>query len=52
MKFACAVSALLAGLAAAVPTPTEDGHVDGRTVEKRAAITDACTVGYCTMNGG
>ncbi|KAI3317048.1 polysaccharide lyase family 1 protein [Xylariaceae sp. AK1471] len=52
MKFICAASALLAGLASAVPTPTENGPLDGRTVEKRATITDACPVGYCTLNGG
>lgn len=52
MKITCAISALLAGLVAATPTPTEDGPLDGRTVEKRATITDACPVGYCTMNGG
>lgn len=54
MKLTYAVSAVLAGLVSAVPTPTltEDGPLDGRTVEKRATITDACPVGYCTMNGG
>ncbi|RWA04865.1 hypothetical protein EKO27_g10240 [Xylaria grammica] len=52
MKFVGIASALLAGVASAVPTPTENGPLDDRTVEKRATITDACTVGYCTMNGG
>ncbi|KAI1275849.1 pectate lyase a [Xylaria sp. FL0933] len=52
MRLAIIASALLAGVASAVPTPTEDGPLDGRTVEKRATITDACPVGYCTMNGG
>ncbi|KAJ2993021.1 hypothetical protein NUW58_g1974 [Xylaria curta] len=52
MKFVCATSALLAGLAAAIPTPTENSPLDSRTVEKRATITDACPVGYCTQNGG
>ncbi|KAI1820642.1 pectate lyase a [Xylaria intraflava] len=52
MKFAWFASALLAGLAGAVPTATEKGVLDGRTVEKRATVTDACPVGYCTMNGG
>ncbi|KAF2968001.1 hypothetical protein GQX73_g5555 [Xylaria multiplex] len=51
MKFISIASALLAGVTA-VPTPTEDGLLDGRTIEKRAAITDACQVGYCTLNGG
>lgn len=52
MMFTAAVISALAGLAAAMPTPTEDGPLDARTVEKRAAITDACDVGYCTQNGG
>ncbi|KAI8623539.1 pectate lyase a [Xylariaceae sp. FL1651] len=52
MKFTLAASAVLAGLASAVPIPTENGPLDGRTVEKRATITDACPVGYCTLNGG
>ncbi|KAI0403473.1 pectate lyase a [Xylaria palmicola] len=52
MKFSCVAPAILAGFAAAGPTPTKNGPPDGRTVEKRAAITDACSVGYCTMNGG
>jgi pectate lyase len=51
MKFAVALG-LLAGFAAAKPTPTVDEHLDARTLEKRAAITDACTVGFCTQNGG
>ncbi|KAF6811232.1 pectate lyase 2 [Colletotrichum plurivorum] len=41
--------ALLAVTASASPTPTvEDGHL----LSKRAAITDACNIGYCTQNGG
>ncbi|KAI1431535.1 pectate lyase a [Xylaria sp. CBS 124048] len=52
MKFLCAASVLLAGLASAVPTPTRKDALEGRTVEKRASITDACSVGYCTLNGG
>ena len=51
MKFTAAILGL-ASLAAAVPTPTENGPLDARTVEKRASITDACNVGYCTQNGG
>ena len=43
---------LLAGLVAAVPSPTEDHGVDRRTIEKRASITDACNIGFCTQNGG
>ena len=43
---------VLASLAAAVPTPTEDHGVDRRTIEKRASITDACNIGFCTQNGG
>ena len=51
MKFTAAILGL-AGLAAAVPTPTENRPLDARTIEKRASITDACDVGYCTQNGG
>ncbi|KAI0003594.1 pectate lyase [Xylariaceae sp. FL0662B] len=51
MKFTTAV-ALLAGSATAIPTPTEDRPVDARTIQKRASISDACDVGYCTQNGG
>lgn len=50
MKFSGIASslALLASVASATPTPTvRDGAaVDPRTVGKRAAITDACDVGY------
>lgn len=49
---AFALVALVAGLAAASPNPTENDNLDARTVGKRAAITEACTVGYCTENGG
>lgn len=41
--------ALLAVAASASPTPTvEQGH----SLNKRAAINDACNIGYCTQNGG
>ncbi|RYO96714.1 hypothetical protein DL765_011514 [Monosporascus sp. GIB2] len=51
MKFGLPV-ALLAGLAAATPTPTENDNLDSRTVQKRATITDACDIGFCKQNGG
>ncbi|KAH8666594.1 family 1 polysaccharide lyase [Xylariales sp. PMI_506] len=51
MRFPAAIT-LLAGFAVAAPTPTEDDILYGRTVEKRATITDACNIGYCTQNGG
>ncbi|ORY61526.1 family 1 polysaccharide lyase [Pseudomassariella vexata] len=51
MKFTAAI-ALLFGLAAAAPTPTEDTPFDTRAIEKRATVTDACDVGYGTQNGG
>ncbi|RYP73109.1 hypothetical protein DL770_007833 [Monosporascus sp. CRB-9-2] len=51
MKFELPV-ALLAALAAATPTPTENDHLDSRTVQKRATITDACNIGFCQQNGG
>ncbi|KAK6086646.1 pectate lyase B [Seiridium cupressi] len=44
MMFFAAVAAL-AGLVAAVPTPTEDAPLDARAIEKRATITDAADVG-------
>ena len=52
MKFFTASIALgLAGLGAAVPTPTVE-LLDRNTIEKRATISDAATVGYATLNGG
>lgn len=46
--------AFLASCVAASPTPTvqDDAVVDPRSIEKRAAITDAADVGYATQNGG
>lgn len=46
--------AFLASCVAASPTPTvqNDAVVDPRSIEKRAAITDAADVGYATQNGG
>ncbi|KAF3011998.1 hypothetical protein E8E14_002676 [Neopestalotiopsis sp. 37M] len=46
--------AALMGLASAGPTPTrdDDALLDARTIAKRATITDACTIGFCTQNGG
>ncbi|KAF7516525.1 hypothetical protein G7054_g14119 [Neopestalotiopsis clavispora] len=46
--------AALLGLASAGPTPTrdDDALLDARTIAKRATITDACTIGFCTQNGG
>ncbi|KAF5674557.1 pectate lyase B [Fusarium heterosporum] len=40
----------LAALASAVPTPTVQEA--GKTLGKRAAITDAANIGYATENGG
>ncbi|KAI5918171.1 pectate lyase [Camillea tinctor] len=51
MKFTAAV-ALLATTVFAAPTPTEDGPLDARTVQKRASITDAADIGYASQNGG
>ncbi|CAJ2505689.1 Uu.00g130830.m01.CDS01 [Anthostomella pinea] len=51
MKFLTAVASLAVSVVA-VPTPTEDGPLDARTIQKRATITDACNIGYCTQNGG
>lgn len=48
-----ALLAALLGLSMATPTPTQDDtSLDARTIAKRATITDACTVGFCTQNGG
>ncbi|KAK6197141.1 hypothetical protein LQW54_010883 [Pestalotiopsis sp. IQ-011] len=48
-----ALLAALLGLSSATPTPTQDDvSLDARTIAKRATITDACTVGFCTQNGG
>jgi pectate lyase len=46
--------AFLASYVSASPTPTvqDDAIVDPRSIEKRAAITDAADVGYATQNGG
>lgn len=46
--------AFLASCVTASPTPTvqDDAVVDPRSIEKRAAITDAADVGYATQNGG
>ncbi|OLN92260.1 Pectate lyase plyB 2 [Colletotrichum chlorophyti] len=50
MKFSGLVSwALLAVAVSASPTPSVE---DGRILSKRAAITDACNIGYATQNGG
>lgn len=35
--------AILASIASATPT---------QVLEKRAAVTDPCNIGYCTQNGG
>lgn len=44
MKFTgLAQLALLASVVSASPA---------QIIEKRAAVTDACNIGYCTQNGG
>lgn len=51
MKFSqIAPLAAILGLATASPTPTFQ-KVD-RSIDKRAAITDACDIGYASTNGG
>ncbi|KAI3321345.1 polysaccharide lyase family 1 protein [Xylariaceae sp. AK1471] len=52
MKFTSAAVALLAACVSAAPTPTEDGPVEARAIEKRATITDAANIGYAQQNGG
>ena len=45
--------ALVAQLAFAAPTPTDENEIAQRTdIEKRATITDIATTGYATQNGG
>jgi len=51
MKFTAAV-ALLAACVSAAPTPTENGPLEARVIEKRATITDAANIGYAKQNGG
>ncbi|KAI0469107.1 polysaccharide lyase family 1 protein [Xylaria cf. heliscus] len=51
MKFTSAI-ALLAACVSASPTPTVDEHLDARSIEKRATITDAANIGYAQQNGG
>ncbi|KAI1178333.1 polysaccharide lyase family 1 protein [Nemania sp. FL0916] len=52
MKFTSAAVAVFAACVSAVPTPTVDGELDARSVEKRATITDAANIGYAQQNGG
>ncbi|KAJ2973420.1 hypothetical protein NUW58_g8943 [Xylaria curta] len=52
MKFASAAVALLAACVSATPTPTVDGKIDSRAIEKRATITDDANIGYAQQNGG
>ncbi|KAJ8122424.1 hypothetical protein ONZ43_g1383 [Nemania bipapillata] len=52
MKFTSAAVAVLAACVSASPTPTKDGPVDARAIEKRASITDTANLGYAQQNGG
>jgi hypothetical protein len=46
------ISLLLAPLALASPTPTEQRNVERAQIAKRATISDAADTGYTTQNGG
>jgi pectate lyase len=53
MKFSILSAGLLAAVASAAPTPTQNGDlVDRAEVAKRAAITESCSIGYASTNGG
>ncbi|KAI1185021.1 polysaccharide lyase family 1 protein [Nemania serpens] len=53
MKFTSAAAAtILAVCVSASPTPTVEGVLDARAIEKRATITDAANIGYAQQNGG
>lgn len=51
MKFSSIFQLALVGIASAAPTPTvEQGATNA--LAKRASITETCTIGYATQNGG
>jgi pectate lyase len=53
MKFSILSAGLLAAVASAAPTPTQNGDlVDRAEIAKRAAITESCSIGYASTNGG
>ncbi|KAF5879592.1 putative pectate lyase a protein [Botrytis fragariae] len=52
MKFSIVSAGLLAAFATAAPTPTSDEIVNRAAIAKRATVTDACTIGYASTNGG
>ncbi|KAI1118183.1 polysaccharide lyase family 1 protein [Nemania sp. NC0429] len=53
MKFtSAAAAAILAVCVSASPTPTVEGVLDARAIEKRATITDAANIGFAQQNGG
>ncbi|KAH6900685.1 pectin lyase fold/virulence factor [Thelonectria olida] len=51
MKFSSILPLSLLGLATAAPTPTTDEDAT-HALDKRASITETCTLGYATQNGG
>lgn len=52
MKFSIISAGLLAAVASAAPTPTNGEVVNRAAIVKRASITDACSIGYASTNGG
>lgn len=51
MKFTNVLNFALIGFASAAPTPTAEEETFG-TIAKRASITESCTIGYASTNGG
>lgn len=51
MKFTNVLNLALIGLASTAPTPTAEEETFG-TIAKRASITESCTIGYASTNGG
>lgn len=51
MKFTNAVQFALMGLATSHPSPTVEEDAT-HVLDKRASITETCTLGYATQNGG
>lgn len=51
MKFTNVLNLALIGFASAAPTATSEEEAFG-TIAKRASITESCTIGYASTNGG
>lgn len=51
MRFTHVLNLALIGLASSTPTPTADEETFG-TIVKRVSVTESCTIGYASTNGG